>query len=459
MALVTKTDPKGVDFVINAIQNYIYPNLLGEGWDVYQCYPRANKNFKGNFIIPELSIDPNEYKEVLFDDKVKASSFFLVDDRVAFNEDEQLIVQNVSIIFQLNIAELFPGVTDHRADEEVHVLLTQLFTDNQDLFVDVLGYETGIRNVYRDLNIAGIGFNTELNDDMSKFHVVKYNFTVTYDLQDCDFTFSPTCSPASISINAENFVVVSSGASENIEVVDQNGDPNGAAGTGPLAGKWVVTPTASATLKYNLPQPFVQNEENTYDEGWHNTNGTYSNPIGTGDKVVTLDPTDWYKISDDIGALGNNYRFWGLNNIGYYNSDDGTYRLANGNLSDRQTIFDDDDYAFDRLTGLAWRTRRGGTTTIPTALNSAAGATWNGFDNWFLPIRTHIESILDLELTNPLDDAESPIFSIDPLTYKTATPYAGDPSLRGHQYQSSTSFVSNRNYSTADAILYVRKAF
>jgi GDSL-like Lipase/Acylhydrolase family len=240
MALITKTDPKGVDFVINAIQNYIYLNLIGAGWDVYECYPRANKNFKNEFVIPEISTDPENYKPVLFDDTKKATSFFLVDDKVLFNEEEQLIVQNVSIVFQVNLKELYPAITDHRSDEELHVLITSLLTDNQDLFVDVLGYDVGIRNVYSDLNISGINTDTERNDDLGKFHVVKYNFTVTYDLEDCDITFSPTCSPASILINGVNFVVVSSGASEDIQVVDTTDAQVGAPGVGAQLGKWVV---------------------------------------------------------------------------------------------------------------------------------------------------------------------------------------------------------------------------
>ena len=71
MAIVTKTLPKGVDFAIDAIQTYLYNGLIALGWTNYECYPRANKNKKGDGItIAEISTKGSvtEYDEVLFND-------------------------------------------------------------------------------------------------------------------------------------------------------------------------------------------------------------------------------------------------------------------------------------------------------------------------------------------------------------------------------------------------------
>lgn len=201
MAIVSKSNPKGVDSVIEAIQQYLYPNLIGEGWSNYECYPRANKNVKTDSLIPEVSQDPKNYVEVLMNDKFQATSFFLVDDNVTFNNDERLIVQNVSLIFQVVLPELFPSITDHRADEEFHALILQLLTENEELFVDVTGYITGIDNVYSDLRLAN--YNKPKIDlhDIGKFHVVKFDFTVQWDADDCAVQFSPVCDPVSILLN------------------------------------------------------------------------------------------------------------------------------------------------------------------------------------------------------------------------------------------------------------------
>ena len=117
MAIVSKTVPKGVDSVIEAIQQYLYPNLIGEGWTNYECYPRANKNVKTDSLIPEVSEDQKNYVEVLMNDKFQATSFFLVDDNVPFDNEERLFVQNVSLIFQVNLVDLFPSITDCLANQ------------------------------------------------------------------------------------------------------------------------------------------------------------------------------------------------------------------------------------------------------------------------------------------------------------------------------------------------------
>ena len=59
MAIVSKTNRDGVDVVIENLQQAFYPSLIGY-WDVdavYTSYPRANKNYREDNIIPEISLE------------------------------------------------------------------------------------------------------------------------------------------------------------------------------------------------------------------------------------------------------------------------------------------------------------------------------------------------------------------------------------------------------------------
>ena len=82
---------------------------------------------------------------------------------------------------------------------------------------------------------------------MSKFHVVRYDFTVTYGLDDCQVSFSPACDPASISINGDSFQIVPSGGALDITIEDTLGnDPIVS-----IVGD-VVTVAASISPVYDL---------------------------------------------------------------------------------------------------------------------------------------------------------------------------------------------------------------
>mgnify|MGYP003646623261 FL=1 len=102
MAIVSKTNRKGVDKAIHVIQERTYANLLGFWADgtSYTMYPRANKNYKDGSTIPEISLDSKDYKETLYDDNVAINSFFLCDDQSTYQNENNQIVQDVSIIFQ-----------------------------------------------------------------------------------------------------------------------------------------------------------------------------------------------------------------------------------------------------------------------------------------------------------------------------------------------------------------------
>ena len=120
MSLVQKISPVGIDTSINTMQVELYNHLTTyASWVNYESYPRAYKNPLGENTIPEVAIDDEEYKEVLFDDKFKATSFFLTEDNANSNGD--VFTQRVSIIFQGILTELYPLVTTHREIGRAHV--------------------------------------------------------------------------------------------------------------------------------------------------------------------------------------------------------------------------------------------------------------------------------------------------------------------------------------------------
>ena len=190
MAVIARNNPQGVDYKINQLQNYLYDELVTTGslWTDYECYARANKNNRGDNIIPEISEDPENYKDVLFDDNHNATSFIIVDDNAEFDfADNGLITQGFGLIFQVKLNKIFPAITTHRADEELHVQLTNIIQQCQTGIVnDWFGYVIGVENVYADLTIGDFGGGNEAYDDLSHYHVVRYNGQFVYDLTECN---------------------------------------------------------------------------------------------------------------------------------------------------------------------------------------------------------------------------------------------------------------------------------
>lgn len=186
MSLVSKISPVGIDKAVDTVQSKLYSYLTTTAsWTDYESYPRAYKNPKGSDIIPEIYVGDNEYIEALFDDKFTATSFFLVDDNVTNNNgagDEAVYTQGVSIIFQVNLVELYPLIP-HRADAEMHDDVFKAF-NSFDLEVD--GFSVGIDNVYSDVSLSGLlKSNIELTD-LSDCHFVKFDVNINY-LYNCKF--------------------------------------------------------------------------------------------------------------------------------------------------------------------------------------------------------------------------------------------------------------------------------
>ena len=86
MALITKNSTVGIDVPIQQLQTKLYQQLKA-AWNInndtdYSSYGRAYKNQTNDGISPEVFIGGLDYKDVYFDDTLKALSFFAIDDTV-----------------------------------------------------------------------------------------------------------------------------------------------------------------------------------------------------------------------------------------------------------------------------------------------------------------------------------------------------------------------------------------
>ena len=204
MAIVSKTNRKGVDKAIHVIQERTYANLLGFWVDgtSYTMYPRANKNYKNGSTIPEISLDSKDYKETLYDDNVAINSFFLCDDQSTYQNENNQIVQDVSIIFQADLKKLYGDA--ERLDEVFNTDVLQVFKDVKRFIYSDIVRVTGLDNVYSDLSLTSELKEKIQFSDISNRHILKLDFSIRYDFN-CDSVVVPLCVPVTI---MENGVLV-----------------------------------------------------------------------------------------------------------------------------------------------------------------------------------------------------------------------------------------------------------
>lgn len=214
MSIVSKTTRDGLDIVIEQLQQKFYPLLIAY-WDTnatYQCYPRANKNYRDDNIIPELSIDEKDYECVLFSDKYSVTSFFVAENARTFQDENKRIKQRISIIFQADLTSLYG--TAERFDEKFNSdVLRVLKKENFYIYGDI-DFQEGIDSVYSDLSISGDLKEKIKVTDMSEMHVLKVSFDVIYK-PNCNSTLPPVCSGVSVSVNGVFSEVVPAGGVYN----------------------------------------------------------------------------------------------------------------------------------------------------------------------------------------------------------------------------------------------------
>lgn len=183
--LITKTNPVGIDVAIQNLQTHLHKQLVskwgltGDDDPLYECYGRCDRNIREAGYVAEVYTGNNEYKEVYWNDALKAISFFGTGSKTTFDLKNKT---EVHLVFFVNVAKLKPSVT-HRADEEVRNEIQQLFGNTLYGF-SFESIELWLENVLREY--PGSRRDQRLIAvDMQPVHCFRINLTLLYKPSIC----------------------------------------------------------------------------------------------------------------------------------------------------------------------------------------------------------------------------------------------------------------------------------
>lgn len=175
MSVIAKTNPVGIDVVVNRIQNRIESRLGWSAWENnHRAYINPKRNDQNGFIA-EVYVSDGEYRECFYDDAFNATSFFF-DTGERTIEDGMATVQ-MAWILQIDLAKVFPAIS-HRADEECWNAVLNAFQGIAD--IELISTETGIEDVYREFDTTNLKY-----DNMSNLYVLRINFSTTINAKCC----------------------------------------------------------------------------------------------------------------------------------------------------------------------------------------------------------------------------------------------------------------------------------
>lgn len=162
MANNIKTNPKGLDVVIQNMQNLLY-NKLTALWNVDlsgygRCYPSFNQEQNRKEI--EFYNGANEYKDVLYAEENKF--FFTAENEIERVGNSQFKTK-IELFFIVNVSEIYPNVT-HRADEEVRVDVINIL--EQSSFATISSIVIDIDKVFSKYEYV-------ISDDLQPYHCFK----------------------------------------------------------------------------------------------------------------------------------------------------------------------------------------------------------------------------------------------------------------------------------------------
>lgn len=183
--LITKTNPVGEDVPIQKLQSFIHGQLVtkwglaGANDTLYQCYGKAYRNKQDNAYIAEVYTGSNEYKEVYWNDELKAISWFGLSGAIRHDIIEQVAVH---LVFFVNLEKLKPSIT-HRADAEVRKDVLDIIGSGR-FGLKYESTELWIENVLREY--PGSRRDDRLKAvDMHPIHCFRLNFQLKFDKNNC----------------------------------------------------------------------------------------------------------------------------------------------------------------------------------------------------------------------------------------------------------------------------------
>lgn len=187
--LIAKTNPVGIDVAIQNLQTHLHKQLVnkwglaGANDPLYECYGRVDRNKKDSGYIAEVytgGLGGVDYKEVYWNDELKAISFFGTGSKTTFDIKNKV---EVHLVFFVNTAKLKPSVS-HRADEEVRNEIQKLFGNTLHGF-SYESMELWLENVLREY--PGSRRDNRLNAvDMQPVHCFRINLTLLYKPSICN---------------------------------------------------------------------------------------------------------------------------------------------------------------------------------------------------------------------------------------------------------------------------------
>ncbi len=194
----------------------------------------------------------------------------------------------------------------------------------------------------------------------------------------------------------------------------------------------ITSSPVSVDVYYQRPDINNVPQTTLYDEGWMRNNNF---------DVPFIIPTDavYQKIDYSVNAdyliynnkHGHKFRLCGLNG-GYFDFNDSLYKDINGALSSFLIEFaqpvgstGDIGYIEDLLTGLGYKSKRGGLANQATTLVNGQAATDFGFTDWMSLTASYLMTLYDWGNVNSLFNQSRP-FQVGTIAVWTATvtPYA-----------------------------------
>lgn len=188
--LILKTDPVGIDYMIQQIMAEIHPRIMA-AWDLdpeveienklFQFHGRSYRNQTSNGFVAEVYTADNQYKEVYWNDALHGIAFFGTNGtekhQIAGYETTQ-----VHLVFFVNLDKIKPSIT-HRADEEVRNEVIKIISEENRDFI-FKSNDIWLENVLKE-------YPGSLREDRLKFvdmhpvHCFRLNFELNYNKSIC----------------------------------------------------------------------------------------------------------------------------------------------------------------------------------------------------------------------------------------------------------------------------------
>jgi len=182
MAVVTKTNPVGLDAHIQKQQQSLY-SYLKTKWgltdDTYQSYGLCYRNYTPAGYVAEVYTDGNDYQAVDKDfDSYKLVSFYGVGDNIKTTARMQKA--DVFLIMFADLSQL-TGIKDlqHRGANEAKLEVYR-YLCKQTFGFEILGQVTGLDSVLKEYPGLLKG-NMRQKGDSHPWHAFRFNMQCTYN--------------------------------------------------------------------------------------------------------------------------------------------------------------------------------------------------------------------------------------------------------------------------------------